>query len=137
MRIEAGLNVVSEFKLLPEGVHEFAALDPLEIKESEKQPNDIGGRAYNLTFTFTVVGGENDGYKLKVFKSNATKGIRFFLKQLLVSIGVDCGEDGSFDTDQVLGKRFRGLVKYRQYKSNDGKDRQTNELDVESVVRVG
>lgn len=135
-RVSAGLNVVSERKIAPEAKYTLVIKKPVDFKALSDK-SDLGDTAYEFIFWPAIEGaGELDGHEIRHRATTSTKGSRWFLKTFLTGIGVSVAEDGSFDTDDVPGKRFSTIVKQRTYKDKNDRDAVANELDPQGCIRA-
>jgi len=134
MRIEAGLHDVADFSPIPPGEYEFIIKEPLEIVPILDERTDIGTKAYNFTVFAEIVGGEQAGKRVRRGFTNRTKATRYFLKTFLEKIGVKVESDGSFVSEDLLGRRFKAHVTERMYTDQNGNERKAADLDVESII---
>ena len=134
MKIEAGLHDVADFSPLPAGEYEFIIKDPMDIVPVVDERSDIGGKVYNFVVYAEVASGEHAGKRVRRGFTNRSKATRYFLRTFLDRIGVSIEGSGSFNSEDLLGRRFKANVSERSYTDQNGNERKAADLDVESIV---
>lgn len=137
MLIEAGLNDFEDFSPVPPGKYEFAIKEPVETTPNADDKTDIGGQLYTFVIRPEIVGGEQAGKKIRRQFTNKTKTTRYFLRSFLEKLGVNIRDGGGFTSEDLLGRRFSGVVNERTYKDKEsGEMKKTSDLDTESIVAI-
>ncbi len=128
MKIQAQLNDVADFTPLSEGLHKF------QIEETpEVQRNDDGTLA--VVVRAVCIDEQEKGKIVRRRFSAATPGSRYYLKAFLTALGVSIDADGSFETSNLIGKKFQAIVKHREYINTRGEQSIAADI-VENTVQV-
>ncbi len=134
MRVEGGLHDVADLTPIKPSNYEFVFKTPLEINPDVNEKTDIGGRLYTFIAWPEVATGPEAGKKARRQFNNKTKGSRYYLKRFLEMIGITIGSDGSFNSDTLLGKRFKADIIERPYiDKNTGEAKKASDLVVDSI----
>ena len=136
MKIEGGLHDFTDYSPIPSANYEFVIKEPMEVKPNEGESTDIGGKVFTFIINPEVVGGDHAGRKVRRQFANKSKGSRYFMKSFLEKIGVSITKEGAFNTEDLLGRKFKAAVGERGYTDNDGNLKKANDLDTESVVAI-
>ena len=134
MRIESGLHDFTDFSPIPPANYEFIIKEPMEVKPGAGETTDIGGKVFTFIIMPEIVGGEHAGRKIRRQFANKSKGARYFMKSFLEKIGVAITKEGAFNTEDLLGRRFKAAVGERMYTDEGGNSKKANDLDTESAV---
>ena len=132
--IEAGLHDFTDFSPFKPDVYEFIIKDPMQVEPVVDQKTDIGGKCFNFILYPEVVGGEYAGRKVRRQFGNGSKGSRYFMKSFFEKIGVPMTKEGAFNSEDLLGKKFKAGVAQRGYNDQQGNPKVANDLDTESAV---
>jgi len=135
-RIEAGLHDFEDFSPIPSATYEFIIKEPMLVEPVVDKTTDIGGKTFNFILYPEVIGGEKAGRKIRRQFSNGSKGSRYFMKSFLEKIGVAVTKEGAFNSEDVLGRRFKAAVGERMYNDQQGNSKKANDLDTESAVAI-
>ena len=135
MKFEAGLHDFEDFSPVPANQYDFLIREPMEITEDKAKKTDIGGKVFKFVQFLEISSGEFAGKRVRRQFSNATKGSRYFMKSFLEKIGVEISKTGSFSSEDLLGKKFKGTTSIRSYEK-DGAPKTAAELDTESIVAL-
>jgi len=133
MKLEAGLHDVADFSPITPGVYELVIKEPPEIIPEVYDETDIGGKMYTINVQCEIASGPEAGKKVWRRITNKSKATRYFMKRFLEGIGITIGSDGSFITENMLGRKFKAAIYDRQYKDADGNEKKASDIDLESV----
>jgi hypothetical protein len=135
MLLDAQLNDFEDFSPIAVGTYEFVIKEPMEVIPSVDEKTDIGGKKYTFIIRPEICGGEHAGKKIRRQLSNGSKASRYFLKSFLEKIGVKVNGSGQFNSEDVLGRRFKGTVVERPY-TKDGEAKKASDIETESIVAL-
>lgn len=135
MKIDGGLNDFTDFSPVKVGVYDFLIKKPMDITPSTDK-TDIGGKKFTFVVWPEIIGGELAGKEVRRQFSNGSKGSRYFMKSFLEKIGVAISKEGTFNSEDLLGKKFRCAVGERRYKDAEGNDKTASDLDTESAIKI-
>lgn len=135
-RIEAGLHDFTDFSPFKPDVYEFIIKEPMLVEPVVDQKTDIGGKCFNFILYPEVVGGEYASRKVRRQFSNNSKGSRYFMKSFFEKIGVAITKEGAFNSEDLLGRKFKAAIGQRSYNDAQGNPKVANDLDTESAVAM-
>lgn len=134
MKIEAGLHDFADFAPVPPATYEFTIKEPLEVKEAKGEKTDIGGKQFTFVLWVEIASGDQAGKRVRRQFSNKSKGARYFMKSFMEKLGIPVTKEGAFNSEDLLGRRFKAMVGERIYKDAEGNDKKASDLDTESTV---
>ena len=134
MLIDAQLNDFEDFSPIPVGQYGFVIKEPVEITP-QAETTDIGGKQFVFIIRPEIVGGEHAGKKARVRLSNKSKASRYFLKSFIEKTGVNIQGNGSFSSEDLLGRQFNATIGETMGVGENAGKKYSN-LETESVVAV-
>lgn len=137
MLLQAGLNDVADFSPVPVGNYEFAIKEPMEITpDPAGTKSDINLPIFKLVINPEISKGEHVGKKVRRMFTTKSKGTRYWLKSFMEKLGVAVTKEGTFNSEDLLGRRFKANVGERGYTDAEGTAKKASDLDTESVIAL-
>jgi len=136
MKFEAGLHDFADFTPVPPAEYEFVIKEPMEAKEVKGEQTDIGGKQFTFVIFCEIAKGDMAGKRVRRQFSNKSKGARYFMKSFMEKLGIPVSKEGSFSSEDFLGRRFKATVGERMYDDAQGNKKKAADLDTESAVAI-
>jgi hypothetical protein len=135
MLLDASLNDFENYGPIPADKYEWIIRKMPEVVINPNEKTDINTTMFSLLFYPEVSTGEMKGKECRVSFMNKTKGNRYFLKSFLEKIGVPVSSNGSFDSNDMLGKQFTAAIVITEGKGTNAGKKYSN-MDTESAVAI-
>lgn len=136
MKFEAGLHDFADFTPVPPAEYQFVIKEPMEANRVKGEKTDIGGDQFTFVLYCEITVGEHAGKRVRRQFSNKSKGARYFMKSFMEKLGIAISKEGSFASEDFLGRRFKANVGERLYDDAQGNKKKAADLDTESAIAL-